>query len=106
MVFATIIKIIDPFMERMNKIFTAVGRLWLHMVGGSLLGAFLFGLLGLVVGFPHLTLAGSFIGLILGAANWFQETFGKSVSETNELTEGYNKSLKEVRQKFNTAEEK
>ena len=106
MILATIIKTIDPFMEMMNKIFTAVGRLWLHMVGGSLLGAFLFGLVGLVVGFPHLTLAGSFIGMILGAANWFQETFGKSESETNELSEDYNSALEEVREKLNTNGEK
>jgi len=80
MMFATIIKIIDPFMERMNKIFTAVGRLWLHMVATSLFGAFVFGGIGLVVGFPQLTLAGSFIGLILGAGNWYRETFGKKTA--------------------------
>ena len=82
MMFATIIKIIDPFMERMNKIFTAVGRLWLHMVATSLFGAFVFGIIGLVVGIPHYgAVAGSFIGLILGAGNWFQETFGKKTAE-------------------------
>ena len=75
MILAKIIKTIDPFMERMNKVWTAVVRLWLHMVGCGLLAGFPALIFGLG---PHGALAFSFIGMIIGVVTWFTETFGKS----------------------------
>ena len=78
MILAKIIKTIDPFMERMNKVWTAVVRLWLHTVGCGLLA----GLIGLIFCLGHYgAFAFGFIGMIIGVVTWFTETFGKSESE-------------------------
>ena len=78
MILAKIIKTIDPFMERMNKVWTVVVRLWLHTVGCGLLA----GLIGLLVGLGQYgAIVFGFIGMIIGVVTWFTETFGKSESE-------------------------